>query len=44
MAYGFMQFSTLFFVSASVMMIGVYMNAQIAYMLPEKDYFDVPRK
>jgi len=25
------------------MMIGVYMNAQLAYMLPEQDYFNIPR-
>lgn len=26
-----------------MMMLGVYMNAQLAYMLPDKDYFNVPR-
>ena len=38
-----MQFVSIFFLAGSTMMIGVYMNAQLAYMLPEPDYFNIPR-
>lgn len=41
--FGLMQFASIFFVAGSMMMIGVYMNAQLAYMLPDKDYFNIPR-
>ena len=37
-----MQFVTIFFMAGSMMMIGVYMNAQLAYMLPDIHYFNVP--
>ena len=38
-----MQFISIFFLAGTMMMIGVYMNAQLAYMLPDRDYFDIPR-
>ena len=41
--FGFMQFISIFFLAGTMMMIGVYMNAQLAYMLPDRDYFDIPR-
>ena len=41
--FGFMQFLSVFFLAGSMMMIGVYMNAQLAYMLPDKEYFAISR-
>lgn len=38
-----MQFLSIFFLAGSTMMIGVYMNAQLAYMLLDPDYFGIPR-
>ena len=38
-----MQFISIFFLAASMMMIGVYLNAQLAYMLPDKHYFSISR-
>lgn len=38
-----MQFVSIFFLAGSTMMIGVYMNAQLAYMLPDPHYFSIPR-
>lgn len=41
--FGLWQFLSIFFLAASIMMIGVYMNAQIAYMLPDGEYYAVPK-
>lgn len=38
-----MQFISIFFLAGSMMMIGVYMNAQLAYMLPDDNYFGIPQ-
>ena len=40
--YGFWQFMTIPILSTANIMVGVYLNAQLAFMLEDKKMFAIP--